>query len=299
MTGFVTKDKNKGSSKVVVINSKTTDNKDKKRKTKDEIKKSFNKDVFNKTSDAEPPTPHSFNTSIEVSGDIPIIVIRKKALEKMYHYIDMSKLEVGWLGSVIREDNRYIIDDVFIFEQEVAGTTTEISPEGLMDFASELMKMENGMEIWNNIRLWGHSHVNMDTTPSGQDNSQMELFNDNGIEWFIRLIANKKGKFSFTLFVYDSGITFIDIPWVVENEIDDSLKEEVRKDMENKVSKKEYTYVNTKYNHFGYGNSGYVYNRNAGIYTANDIDTKEVSTVDEFEKEINKTLETHGLNNKK
>ena len=66
--------------------------------------------------------------------------------------------EVGWLGTVYynSEHNYYFVSDVFLFDQEVHGTTTEITPEGLADFATELLQREDGMEIWNNMKLWGH-----------------------------------------------------------------------------------------------------------------------------------------------
>lgn len=148
-----------------------------------------------------------------IQNSIPKVVIRKKALLKMNALVEHCSDEVGWLGTATFEKNTYYINDVFVFEQEVHSTTTEITPKGLTTFASELLETENGIEIWNNIKVWGHSHVNMSTSPSGQDNSQMETFKQGGHDWFIRIIANKKGSVRLDLYNYAIGVAYLDIPW--------------------------------------------------------------------------------------
>ena len=159
---------------------------------------------------------------------VPVILIDEVALNKMFVYVSECADEIGWLGTATfeEESNIYTIHDVYLFKQEVHATTTEIKPEGLTQFAEELLAQPNGMEIWNNIRMWGHSHVNMGITPSGQDNQQMKEFSEIGQEWFIRLIANKKGEMKVDLFHYEKGLYFTDVPWEIldtedpENEVD-------------------------------------------------------------------------------
>lgn len=147
----------------------------------------------------------------------PRIGVKSDAIAKMFIYVNECKDEVGWLGTAnYNEKERFItIEDVYLFDQEVHATTTEITPEGLSDFAQELLSMgDEGMEIWNNLKMWGHSHVNMSVSPSGQDDRQMETFREGGHDWFIRLIANKKGDMKLDLYDYNSGIVYLDLPWV-------------------------------------------------------------------------------------
>jgi hypothetical protein len=147
----------------------------------------------------------------------PRVGITSEALTKMQVYVAECSDEIGWLGTarMNKEARTVIIDDVYLFEQDVHGATTEITPEGLTDFATELLeKGEEGIEIWNNLKMWGHSHVNMGITPSGQDNSQMKTFKEGGHDWFIRLIANKKGEMKLDLYDYETGVTYLDLPWV-------------------------------------------------------------------------------------
>lgn len=111
----------------------------------------------------------STNMTVKIrSGHTPTVFINRTALNKMFIYTDEVADEVGWLGTVQKVDNGYHIIDVFLFDQQVHGATTEISPEGLAAFAEELLQLPEGVEIWNSMRLWGHSHVNMGITLRGK-----------------------------------------------------------------------------------------------------------------------------------
>lgn len=144
---------------------------------------------------------------------IPKIIIDKNALIKMEIYINSTNNEIGWLGTAFKEGDNIFIKDVFLFEQEVHSTTTEITPEGLAKFAEDLLAQPNGVEIWNSVKVWGHSHVNMSVHPSGQDNTQMETFADGKHDWFVRIIGNKKGEMRVDLYYFDQGIAYKDLPF--------------------------------------------------------------------------------------
>lgn len=170
-----------------------------------------------------------------VEGLAPKCLISHKALGKMWTYIDECSDEIGWLGTATRNKNIITIDDVFLFDQEVHSTTTEITPDGLAKFGMEILNMPNGTEMWNNMRVWGHSHVRMQVTPSAQDNNQMKTFAECGLGWFIRIIANKHGDMKVDLYDYDNGIVFFDLAWeaeLTEEEVEiyntiDALYEEI------------------------------------------------------------------------
>ncbi len=207
----------------------------------------------------------STKTTVQVLDEfIPIVIISKDALAKMQLYCDICDTEIGWLGTATWEDDFTIyIDNVFLFKQDVHFTTTEISPEGLAEFAEELLQQDDGLDIWNNVRVWGHSHVNMSVTPSSQDNDQMVTFAEGGHDWFIRIIANKKGDIAIDLYNYAQGIIYHNLPWWEEqsqeeleviakiNELQaylnsinanhiDIYKEPITKEIKNKVTQKQY-----------------------------------------------------------
>lgn len=174
------------------------------------------------------------NTTLKVrESHVPKVFISQKALDKMSVYVDEApgSDEIGWLGTAYREGSEFLIDDVFLFRQEVHGTTTEITPEGLEEFAMELLQQENGVEIWNNMKMWGHSHVNMSITPSGQDNSQMEAFSKVGHDFFIRLICNKKGEMGIDVYFYEEGLEFHNAPWETYADEQDEVLEQYEQQM--------------------------------------------------------------------
>ena len=155
----------------------------------------------------------------------PKISINLNAMNKMKEYVRQSDLEIGWLGTSRRVGNVFYIDDVFLFRQEVHATTTEITTEGLNEFAMDLLYEENGVEIWNNMKVWGHSHVNMPTSPSGQDDKQIEVFAENAEDFFIRIIANKSGDFRIDLYDFTTGVIYEKLPYEINYGADTEIIE--------------------------------------------------------------------------
>jgi hypothetical protein len=167
-----------------------------------------------------------------VQGLSPHVYISAEALTKMKIYVDECSDEIGWLGTAYKnEDNTITIEEVFLFDQDVHGATTEITPEGLSDFATELLERgDEGIEIWNNLKMWGHSHVNMGVFASGQDDSQMKTFKDGGHDWFLRLICNKKGEMKIDLYNYEHGFAFLDLPWTeLQSEQEYAIQSQINK----------------------------------------------------------------------
>ena len=196
---------------------------------------------------------------------MPKVVISAEALTKMQLYVEGCTTEIGWLGTAVKEGNNYYILDTYLFAQEVHSTTTEITPEGLSNFGEEILKREDGMQIWNNLKVWGHSHVNMAVSPSGQDDSQMNTFKDGGHDWFIRIIGNKSGDLKIDIYNYELGVIYNDIKFYIGlskeelaikeaiEDLEDELvkikaertkeyKEEVTKEIAVKVKEKRYAY---------------------------------------------------------
>lgn len=163
------------------------------------------------------PRWNSAKPSIKLMENLcPYLLISSTALAKMRLYVEECTQEIGWLGSIqqVPDDKFcYIMDDVYLFDQEVHATTTEISPQGLSDFGVAILQEPNGMELWNRMCAWGHSHVNMGVTPSGQDDAQMNTFKSGGYPYFFRLICNKAGEIKVDMYDYSTGVIYTDIPW--------------------------------------------------------------------------------------
>lgn len=197
------------------------------------------------------------------------VEVELEAFKKMQCYIDICNEEVGWLGTAYKEGNVITVKDVFLFDQEVHATTCELTPQGLADFTMglfETMPSDDAMEIVNNMALWGHSHVRMSVSPSGQDDKQLREFSDSGYTWFLRVIGNKLGNFEYTYMDYETGIEIKDLDWDVKIPGLDltELKKEVQEEVKAKVKPKTVSYGRYGSYFSGQGsvfNSGYSNNK--------------------------------------
>lgn len=165
-----------------------------------------------------PFKPHTFQARAQlVAKERPWVIITPKAYQQMLLYVEIADKEVGWMGAVSRlENNCFLIEETFLLEQEVSAVETELSVEGCSKLADELLlRGEEGFELINKMRFWGHSHVRMGTSPSGTDESTMLRFRDENLDWYVRGIFNKHGRAEFSVYFFDIGFAVCDVDWCV------------------------------------------------------------------------------------
>ncbi len=115
------------------------------------------------------------------------------AWRKMTSLLSSFDKEVAWHGVAFRSDDdskdEYIITDIVVYPQTVTGANVEMDTE---KYAMWLMENADD-ERFNDIRMQGHSHVNMGVTPSSVDlNHQEEILNMLGDDdFYIFMIWNK------------------------------------------------------------------------------------------------------------
>jgi len=196
---------------------------------------------------ALPFAQHAFEGRIEFmnGAGIPTIFVAPEAYSRMWHFVDIAIGEVSWLGTVaLLSHGDYLIEEVFLLKQVVSTGHTELSAEGQAELAQDLLTSRpHGEESVNRLRFWGHSHVNMGTTPSYQDTEQVEQFRENGCPWFIRGILNKKGRIEFTLFLWEAGIVIRDVPWSVYHAVDESMRDGLEAEFKEKVAQEIIVYT--------------------------------------------------------
>lgn len=175
---------------------------------------------------------------------LPVILLEPVAIEKMKAYVTLCDKEIGWLGTATQSGNTVTIHDMFLFEQEAHATTCEINEQAVAKWYEDVLNThENGVEIVNTMRVWGHSHVNMGIGASGQDDVQFKELSKNVNDFFIRIIANKKGDMQLDYYDAKTGLIFHNIEWQYIVSIDlDAIKNEIKE----KVKVKTYTQYNTK-----------------------------------------------------
>lgn len=170
------------------------------------------------------------------------ILVNPDVQKKMQILIDMCHTEVGWLCLVKREAKLvFRVTELYIIEQGVHGATTELDPDAVARLYRKLWEdnvitMENQHEV--GLYLWGHSHVNMSTGPSGQDDSQFRTLYSAQPPFYIRVIANKKGEINTDVFIKDTtlgDLILSKVAWVVDDVEDTSIRAIVKKELDDKV----------------------------------------------------------------
>lgn len=151
----------------------------------------------------------------KVSGiNIPGIFFTEKAMLDQGAIVALCKDEVSWFGTVTEDaDGDLIIDEMFVPEQEVSGASADVDEDGMVKMAEEILKRDDGIDVFNKLRYFCHSHVTMGTGPSGTDEEQAADFAKQCDDFLIRGICNKHGRLELTLFLFKPGIKVEDAKW--------------------------------------------------------------------------------------
>ena len=136
----------------------------------------------------------------------PQVVYTTKAWQTIQYLVTKCPVEIGWLGLVehIASHNMFLINEIFVPKQEVSGATTEIEADAITALALKLL--DEGVDT-SQLYYWGHSHVNMGVSPSGQDERQLDEYLAH-CPVFIRGIYNKKGDAKVDVFDTAAGVVY-------------------------------------------------------------------------------------------
>jgi len=141
----------------------------------------------------------NYSKSYEYKNCSAVVWLSLEAYRKIVALVMDFKDEVGWHGTVSRIGvNEFIIEDIFVYPQEVTGST--VNTDQFL-YSEWLYDLED--ETFNKIRMQGHSHVNMSVSPSGVDETHRQKILDQleADMFYIFMIWNKS-LFVHTL-IYD------------------------------------------------------------------------------------------------
>lgn len=134
------------------------------------------------------------------------VVMKNKPYQKMQALIKQCAKEVGWYGIVERKGEReFEITDIVMFPQTVTGATVETDDEEFVKWSNELSD-----EVYNNMKFYGHSHVNMGVSPSGTDLTFQDDLLQNERDFYIFGIFNKSGSTWWNIFDVRENILYED-----------------------------------------------------------------------------------------
>lgn len=130
------------------------------------------------------------------------VVYEPRAWQKLFLLLDRFDTEVAWHGIVTRDPDEskdaFIVHDILVYPQKVTGTNVDTDQDELENWLFSLEPEQR-----RNLRLHGHSHVRMGTSPSGTDlEHQRDMLNQvTGDGFYIFQIWNK--SHSVTSKIYD------------------------------------------------------------------------------------------------
>lgn len=116
----------------------------------------------------------------------------EQAWKDMQDLIADYDSEIGWHGVVEEtEDGDYLVTDILVYPQYVTGATVEMDNEGYQKWLWD----NRYDKRFYNIKLQGHSHVNMPVFPSytDQDHQRKVYAEMREGDYYIFTIWNKKG----------------------------------------------------------------------------------------------------------
>lgn len=157
---------------------------------------------------------------------------------KMKMLVNESSKEIGWHGIAKRGDDpdkdEYYITDIMVYPQEVTAATVTTDQE---KYSEWLMTQED----FDNIRMQGHSHVNMSTSPSSVDDVLYEGILDQLEDdmFYIFMIWNKRDERTIKIYDMAKNVLFetadVNVMVIHDLGIIDFLD-----DAKNKVTEKQY-----------------------------------------------------------
>lgn len=157
----------------------------------------------------------------------PTVFVNPNAWLKMCALTASTK-EVGWHGYATKADDMYYIKDIVVFPQVVTGTTVEPDEKEYYEWLNE--QWDNDPVAASEIRFHGHSHVKMNTTPSGVDNTYRKnlISNLKEDDFYIFLIMNQAGE--YTIQIYDTQYMIIfdtnDIEFIIGTPSDAAIAQD-------------------------------------------------------------------------
>lgn len=153
------------------------------------------------------------------------IVYDRKAWAKIQHWVQKAPGECSGFGScqLTVQNGLYTLRvvDAVMAKQRNTGVTTEIDESDAGDAEYRIEQVEKtGI-----MRLWWHSHANMNVFWSSQDIRQMRQHGEHG--WFAASVFNKKGEVLSALSVGKPFAMILNsVPTRVEEYVDASLAAE-------------------------------------------------------------------------
>lgn len=151
----------------------------------------------------------TFSKTFHVKDRKATVYFTEYAWLQMLTLIMKTGMEIAWHGVAKRiedsETDDYLIEKIIVYPQEVTGATVNTDQA---EYEKWMMSLED--DDFNNLRMQGHSHVNMGVSPSSTDLTHqgkiLEMLDDD--MFYIFFIFNKKLEYSAKVYDLKKNISF-------------------------------------------------------------------------------------------
>lgn len=166
-----------------------------------------------------------------------IVTIDHAVKDKLDAYIHIADGEISGLGTVVQPNRgTFHIQDIHLFEQTCTGASTDISVE---DVSKSLVQAVTQGLNPETLKLWWHSHANMQAFWSGTDHATAKALDNGSNQWMLCLVQNKRGEYKLRLDVYDPTYVYIDDIDLKVIKPANPLVEQLRAEVNAKVKKQQ------------------------------------------------------------
>lgn len=211
----------------------------------------------------------SFTKTLGLVNRKATVYFSEIAWLKMQTLIREFDKEVAWHGIATRGEDttkdEYYINDILVYPQEVTGATVNTDQEKY-----EMWLMQHDDDVFNNIRMQGHSHVNMGTSPSSVDLTHQEKILEQLEDdmFYIFMIWNKRGEKNVKIYDLAKNVLFDGNDVTVKVSGDSIGISKFLTEAKEMVKNKPFISASTSYGNYTYGN--YTYGSGNNSYADKD-----------------------------
>ena len=170
------------------------------------------------------------------------VTLKEKAFRQLFGYAFATEDEISCLGITRIEDERIIVDEFFLVEQESSHSGTEMDDEALANLIGELCE-EGKSDKVSKLRCWAHSHPRMGCFWSVTDRDNCERMCS---DWLLSIVVSDDYSVLARLDIrHPVYITIDRLPVFVEMESSDEFIDQCAKEVAAKVKSRRF-YISKK-----------------------------------------------------
>lgn len=141
-----------------------------------------------------------------MSASKPTLIIKPLCYTKMRQLVLQSGDEIAWHGFVKRDGMVFTLYDIIMYPQYNSAATTKSDEEEYSKWILRQYDFDNFCDM----KMHGHSHVNMACSPSMTDMQFREniLKNLKKDSFYIFMIMNKQGSYTVEIYDYVTGMIY-------------------------------------------------------------------------------------------